>query len=124
MEKYIKISMPVAAAVFGVIFIAVSKPSGQLGFAIFGGLCIAAAVFMVAMEIRDMKIRKLYENDPEEYERRYGDEEDEELTEEGKELEQIEEYDNDSGKGYCSFCGNYSVNSEKICESCGEKAID
>lgn len=124
MEKYMKISMPVAAVVFGVVFIAVSKPSGQLGFAIFGGLCIAAAIFMVAVEIRDMKIRKLYENDPEEYERRYGDDEPEELTEEEKELEQIESYDVDSGLDYCVHCGNYSVNSEKICESCGEKAID
>lgn len=122
MEKYMKISMPAAFAVFGVIFIAVYKPSGQIGFAIFGGLCIAAAVFMIAMEIKDMRLRKLYENDPEEYERRYGGDE-EELTEEEKELEQIEKYDVDSGKGYCPHCGNYSV-TEGRCEVCGEKVTE
>lgn len=123
MEKYLKISMPVAAAAFGVLFIAVSKPSGQIGFAVFGALFIAAAVFMAAVEIKDMKIRKLYENDPEEYERRYGDDEDEDLTEEEKELEQIKEYDVDSGKGYCPHCGNYSV-AEGRCEVCGEKVTE
>ena len=104
MEKYLKISMPVAAAAFGVLF-------------------IAAAVFMAAMEIKDMKIRKLYENDPEEYERRYGDDEDEDLTAEEKELEQIKEYDVDSGKGYCPHCGNYSV-ADGRCEVCGEKVTE
>lgn len=122
MEKHMKISMPAAFAVFGVIFIAVYKPSGQIGFAIFGGLCIAAAVFMIAMEIKDMRLRKLYENDPEEYERRYGGDE-EELTEEEKELEQIKEYDADSGKGYCPHCGNYAV-TDGICEVCGEKVTE
>lgn len=122
MEKYLKISMPSAAAVFGLVFIAVSKQSGQLGFAIFGGLCIAAALFMVAVEIKDMRLRKLYENDPEEYERRYGDDE-EEQSEEEKELEQIEEYDEDSGLGYCSHCGNYSVKDNR-CEVCGEKVTE
>lgn len=123
MEKYLKISMPVAAAAFGILFIAVSKPSGQIGFAVFGALFIAAAVFMAAMEIKDMKIRKLYENDPEEYERRYGDDEDEDLTAEEKELEQIKGYDVDSGKGYCPHCGNYAVTDGR-CEVCGEKVTE
>ena len=44
-----------------------------------------------------------------------------EAVEYEQEMEEIREFDNDSGKGYCPFCGNYAVNSEKICESCGEK---
>ena len=49
------------------------------------------------------------------------DEEYKEYIEYAEEMEEIGEFDNDSGKGYCPFCGNYAVNSEKICESCGEK---
>ncbi len=49
------------------------------------------------------------------------DEEYKEYIEYAEEMEEISEFDNDSGKGYCPFCGNYAVNSEKICESCGEK---
>ena len=120
MEKYIKISMPAAFAAFGVLCIVLTRSSGNKAFIIIGCVCIAAAAFMIAMEIRDMKIRKLYENDPEEYERRYGDDE-EELTEEEKELEQLEKYDIDSGLDYCAHCGNYSVK-EGRCEVCGEKA--
>ena len=49
------------------------------------------------------------------------DEEYKEYLEYAEEIEELQEFDNDSGKGYCPFCGNYAVNSEKICDSCGEK---
>ena len=49
------------------------------------------------------------------------DEKYEEYIEYAEEMEALEEIDADSGKSYCPFCGNYAVNSEKICESCGEK---
>lgn len=52
------------------------------------------------------------------------DEEYKEYLEYAEEMEELEEFDADSGKGYCPFCGNYAVNSEKICESCGEKVIE
>ena len=41
-----------------------------------------------------------------------------------EEIETLEKYDADSGKGYCPYCGNYAVSSEKICDACGEKVID
>ncbi len=49
------------------------------------------------------------------------DEEYKEYLEYAEEMEELSEFDNDSGKGYCPHCGNYGVNSEKVCESCGEK---
>ncbi len=63
-------------------------------------------------------------NDSEPEEEEEFDERDAEIIRHAEEIEALEIYDADSGKGYCSFCGNYAVNSEKICESCGEKAID
>lgn len=40
-----------------------------------------------------------------------------------QEIEEIEEYDSDSGKGYCPYCGNYSVSDGK-CEICREKVTE
>ena len=115
--------MPVGFALFGGLCIWLNHSSANKAFVIIGVVCIAAALFMIAMEIKDMRIRKLYEEDPEEYERRYGEDEDEELTEDEKELEQIEKYDIDSGLDYCAACGNYSVKDGR-CEVCGEKMTE
>lgn len=52
------------------------------------------------------------------------DEEDEEYLKYAEEIESLEKFDADSGKEYCPHCGNYSVNSDKICESCGERVIE
>lgn len=123
MEKFIKFSMPAAFVIFGVLCIALTYSSENKAFVIMGIACIAAAVFMIAVEIRDIKVRKLYEQDPEEYERRYGGDDEEELTEEEKELEKIEKYDVDSGLEYCAHCGNYSVKDGR-CEVCGEKVTE
>ncbi len=59
-------------------------------------------------------------DEPEFIEDEEDDEEYQEYIEYAEEIEELREFDNDSGKGYCPYCGNYSVNSEKICESCGE----
>ena len=83
-------------------------------------------LFLLYQFIREKKRRKLYEEDPEAYNAMIEAEEKENPEAEAyeREMEEIEEYDADSGKGYCPHCGNYGVNSDKICESCGEKVTE
>lgn len=68
------------------------------------------------------KVVETEDSEPEEDEEY--DERDAEIIRQAEELEALEEYDSDSGKGYCPHCGNYGVNSDKICESCGEKVTE
>ena len=117
------IFMAVIFAVFGIVLSVWGADFKNYLVLLIGIFFVGAALFLGSRYLADRKLRKLYEQDPEEYERRYGGDE-EELTEEEIELEQIKDFDSDSGKGYCPHCGNYGVNSEKICESCGEKVID
>lgn len=118
--------MPIAFSLFGIAFAVIGIKTGNLVPTGFGIVFVAAALFLVYQIIREKKLRKLYEEDPEVYNAMIEAEEEENPEAEAyeNEMKEIEEYDSDSGKGYCSYCGNYSVNSEKICESCGEKAID
>ena len=51
------------------------------------------------------------------------DEIDAEIIRQAEEIEKLEKYDVDSGKGYCPHCGNYSV-TEGRCEVCGEKVTE
>lgn len=120
------IFMPIAFSLFGIVFAVIGIKTENLIPTGFGIVFVAAAVFLLYQIIREKKMRKLYEEDPEAYNAMIEAEEEENPEAEAyeQEMEEIEEYDSDSGKGYCSFCGNYAVNSQKICESCGEKAID
>lgn len=68
------------------------------------------------------KVVETEDTEPEE-EEEY-DERDAEIIRQAEEFGALEEYDADSGKGYCPHCGNYGVNSDKICESCGEKVTE
>ena len=52
------------------------------------------------------------------------DDDDEEYLKYAEEMEELEKFDADCGKGYCPNCGNYGVNSDKICEVCGEKVVE
>ncbi len=64
------------------------------------------------VETKDIEIAE--EEDEEEYA---------EYLEYAQEIEELEEYDSDSDKGYCPYCGNYSVSDGK-CEMCGEKVTE
>lgn len=120
------IFMPIAFSLFGIVFAVVGIKTGNLIPTGFGIAFVAAAVFLIYQIVKDRKLRKLYEEDPDAYNAMIeaAEEENPEIEAYEQEMEEIEDYDSDSGKGYCSFCGNYGVNSEKICEFCGEKAID
>lgn len=109
--------MPAIFAVFGIGWVALTLYLGETFMSIFGFICIAAAVFMAVIEIKDRILRKRYEEDPEAYEMQFADEE--EIEEEPIEAQ----YDVDSGKGYCPHCGNYSV-SENKCEVCGKEVTE
>ena len=119
--------MALAFAIFGILFGLFGLMTEQLLVTGFGIIFVLGAVFLVYQIAKEKRLRKLYEENPEEYEAMVEEEEDEweekhpETVEYEKEMEEIREFDNDSGKGYCPFCGNYAVNSEKICDSCGEK---
>ncbi len=118
------IFMAIAFVMFGAFWLAITVPQGQWHLAAFGAIFVAAGVFLAVVGIKDIILRKRHEKNPEEYEAMIEEEEDEENPETAeyeREMEEISEFDNDSGMGYCPFCGNYAVNSEKICESCGEK---
>ena len=124
------IFMALAFAIFGILFGLFGLMTEQLlvtGFGIIFGL---GAVFLIYQIAKEKRLRKLYEENPEEYEAMIEEEEEEweekhpETVEYEKEMEEIRDFDNDSGKGYCPFCGNYAVNSGKTCESCGEKVLD
>ena len=119
--------MALAFILFGAFFISITAPRGQWYLVAFGVIFVAAGVFLAAIKIKDIILQRRYKNNPEEYEAMIEEEEKEweekhpEAVAYEREMEEISEFDNDSGKGYCPFCGNYAVNSEKICESCGEK---
>ncbi len=117
------IFMAIAFILFGAFWLAITVPEGQWHLAAFGVIFAAAGVFLAVMGIKDIILRKRYEKNPEEYDAMFEEEEEEnpEVAAYEREMEALEEFDADSGKGYCPFCGNYGVNSEKICESCGEK---
>ena len=115
--------MAIGFILFGVFWIAITVPRGQWHLAAFGLIFAAAGIFLAIVGIKDIILRKRYEKNPKEYEAQFDDEYAEHL-ENAEEIEELEEFDADSGKGYCPHCGNYGVNSEKICESCGEKVIE
>lgn len=119
------IIMPVAFSVFGIIFAVIGLKTDNLIPTGFGILFVLAAVFLVFQLIKERKLRKLYEEDPEAYEAMIEAQEEEnpEAEEYEREMEEIEDFDTDSGKGYCPYCGNYAVTANK-CESCGEEVKD
>lgn len=117
--------MALAFILFGVFWITVTAPRGQWHLAVFGLIFAAVGIFLAVMGIKDIILRKRYEKNPEEYEAQFEDEEESpEVVAYEREMETLEEFDADSGKGYCPYCGNYAVNDNKICESCGEKVIE
>ncbi len=121
------IFMALAFAIFGILFGLFGMMTKQLIVTGFGIVFVLGAVFLVYQIAKEKRLRKLYEENPEKYEAMLEEEEKEweeknpEAVEYEKEMEEISEFDNDSGKGYCPHCGNYGVNADKICESCGEK---
>ncbi len=121
------IFMALAFAIFGILFGLFGMKTGQLLVTGFGIVFVLGAVFLVYQIAKEKRLRKLYEENPEEYEamvEKEWEEKHPEAVAYEREMEEISEFDNDSGKGYCPFCGNYAVNSEKTCESCGEKVIE
>lgn len=124
------IFMALAFAIFGILFGLFGLMTEQLLVTGFGIIFVLGAVFLVYQIAKEKRLRKLYEENPEEYEAMIEEKEKEweekhpEAVEYEKEMEELEEFDNDSGKGYCPHCGNYGVNADKICESCGEKVLD
>lgn len=124
------IFMALAFAIFGIVFAGFGMHLDNILVTGFGILFVLGAVFLVYQIAKEKRLRKLYEENPEEYEAMIEEEEKEweeknpEAVEYEKEMEEIRDFDNDSGKGYCPHCGNYAVNSEKTCESCGEKVLD
>ncbi len=121
------IFMALAFAIFGILFGFFGLMTEQLLVTGFGIIFVLGALFLIYQIAKEKRLRKLYEENPEEYEAMVEEEEEEweeknpEAVEYEQEMEELRDFDNDSGKGYCPFCGNYGVNSEKICESCGEK---
>ncbi len=124
------IFMALAFAIFGILFGLFGLMTEQLLVTGFGIIFVLGSVFLVYQIAKEKRLRKLYEENPEEYEAMIEEEEKEweeknpEAVEYEKEMEEIRDFDNDSGKGYCPHCGNYGVNADKICESCGEKVLD
>lgn len=122
--------MSLAFAAFGIAFAFIGLKTDNLIPTGFGIVFVLGALFLLYQFIRERKLRKLYEENPEEYEAMLEEEEkkwEEEnpgAVEYEREMEEIEEYDADSGKGYCPHCGNYAVNADKICDSCGEKVTE
>ena len=119
------IVMPIAFAVFGFIFAFLGIKTGNKLVAVFGIVFVLSAVFLFYQFFKERRLRKLYEQDPEAYEAMIEEEEEEdpEVAAYEREMEELEEFDADSGKGYCPHCGNYSV-TENRCESCGEKVTE
>lgn len=124
------IFMSLAFAAFGIVFAFLGIKTDNLIPTGFGIIFVLGALFLLYQIIKEKKLRKLYEENPEEYEAML-EEEDKKWEEEHpdavefeRKMEEIEDFDADSGKGYCPHCGNYGVNADKICESCGEKVID
>ncbi len=118
------IGAAIAFVLFGVICIVLSASAGQTAVLLFGIACIAAAIFMTVMAVKDRMLRKRYEENPEAYEAQFEDEEENEEQEKYfEELEKYEHFDSGNGKEYCPHCGNYAVTANK-CESCGEEVTE
>ena len=121
------IFMALSFAIFGIVFALFGMHLDNLLVTVFGIVFVLGAVFLVYQFAKEKRLRKLYEENPEEYETMIEEEEEEweekhpEAVEYEREMDEIRDFDADSGKGYCPHCGNYAVNSEKICDSCGEK---
>ena len=121
------IFMALAFAIFGILFGLFGMMTKQLIVTGFGIVFVLGAVFLVYQIAKEKRLRKLYEENPEEYEAMIEEEEEEweeknpEAVAYEREMDELRDFDNDSGKGYCPHCGNYGVNADKICESCGEK---
>ncbi len=119
--------MALAFAIFGILFGLFGLMTEHLLVTGFGIVFVLGAVFLIYQIAKEKRLRKLYEENPEEYEAMIEEEEEEweeknpEAVEYEREMDELRDFDNDSGKGYCPHCGNYSVNADKICESCGEK---
>ena len=123
------IFMSLAFAVFGIVFAFLGLKTDNLIPTGFGIVFVLGALFLLYQFIREKKLRKFYEENPEEYEAKLEEEkkweeENPEAVEYEREMDEIEDFDSDSGKGYCPHCGNYAVNTDKICDSCGEKVTE
>lgn len=120
------IFMALAFAAFGIVLAVLGIKSNNILVTVFGIFFILGAVFLVFQFFKERKLRKLYEEDPEAYNAMIESEEEEnpEAQAYEREMEELEEYDADSGMGYCPHCGNYGVNADKICEACGEKVTE
>lgn len=118
------IFMPIAFTVFGFVFAFLGIKTDNKLVTVFGIVFILSAVFLFYQFFKERRLRKLYEQDPEAYEAMFEEEEeDPEVAAYEREMEEIEEFDGDSGKGYCPYCGNYAVTANK-CESCGEEVTE
>ena len=118
------IIMPIAFTFFGFIFAFLGIKTSNKLVSVFGIVFVLSAVFLFYQFFKERRLRKLYEQDPEAYEAMFDkEEEDPEVAAYEREMEELEDFDADSGKGYCPHCGNYAV-TENRCESCGEKVIE
>lgn len=117
--------MPIGFTIIGFVLALTGIKAGDKIVAAFGIVFLLSAVFLFYQFFKERRLRKLYEQDPEAYEAMIEEEEEEdpEVAAYEREMEELEEFDADSGKGYCPHCGNYAV-TENRCESCGEKVTE
>ena len=85
---------------------------GRFG-GIIGFLIIAADIIIILVLLKGEGVIKT----------RREKQKEKEAAEERKKVKELRKYDEDSGLGYCSHCGNYSVKDNR-CEVCGEKVTE
>ncbi|MGN0547203.1 MAG: hypothetical protein ACI4I3_07705 [Acutalibacteraceae bacterium] len=105
--------------IFGIVLLVVLPSKGKL----VGLLFIAAGIFFLILLLKEKGVIKKRPKKSERNDESGIDERDALIIKHGEEIEELEEYDNDSGKEYCPHCGNYAVSGNR-CEACGEKVTE
>ena len=90
---------------------------------LIGLLLIAVGILFLILFLKEKGVNKKRPKKSERNEEAGIDERDALIIKHGEEIEELEEYDIDSGKEYCPNCGNYAVSGGR-CEACGEKVTE
>ena len=90
---------------------------------LIGLLFIAVGIFFLILFLKEKGVIKKRPKKSEINDESEIDERDALIIKHGEEIEELEEYDTDSGKEYCPHCGNYAVSGGR-CEACGEKVTE
>lgn len=105
--------------IFGIVLLVVLPAKGKL----IGLLLIAVGILFLILFLKEKGVIKKRPKKSERNEEYGIDERDALIIKHGEEIEELEEYDIDSGKEYCPNCGNYAVSGGR-CEACGEKVTE